>query len=465
MNPTVYLISDIHLGPGRDAATGAWDTLEDFTADAELAAFLEHISAAASPNPIELIIAGDFIDYPQILPDLARTSPLNARGTTQAESIERTLVVLGQRPALASGHPAVFAALRTFMANGHSITILVGNHDIDLLWPEVWGLIFAAIYPPGAPGTLRRAAYSYIVGTAAHGRVYIEHGHERDPENCFGDRMAQPFADDGTGTQRLKRCYGTLFVDKVYNQLERERWFIDNVKPISKIIGLGLKNDLVFTGGALALILRFFFTAGLPPKQLTTVLSEGDDRPAWPAGQRNAAGLLDAVEDEQLRTLLEQRLADPAVRAAFADELAQFAEDDWRAMQAGVRRQPSVDALAGDTPLPLTLAAEEEDYYRAGAREALTLDPSIDAVVMGHTHFAIDGLTQPIYLDGGRTGFYFNSGTWTPHLRARPDRRYGWDEIADPGNYTSSFTYLCLIPSDLGEYRVELHNWAAEMGH
>ena len=41
-------------------------------------------------------------------------------------------------------------------------------------------------------------------------------------------------------------------------------------------------------------------------------------------------------------------------------------------------------------------------------------------------------------------------------------RSYSWTEIADPNNYTSSFTYLELVPNDAGEYRVELHNWAAE---
>ncbi|MBS1968349.1 MAG: metallophosphoesterase [Chloroflexi bacterium SZAS-1] len=459
MSAATYLISDLHLGPGRNPATGSWDALEDFTADAALSAFLDQISVAAGTSPIELIIAGDFIDYPQILPELALTSPRNARGTTEAESIERTRVVLGQLPERNSGHPLVFARLRQFMADGHSITILVGNHDIDLLWPGVWALIYAAIYPPGAAGTLRREAYSYTVGNAERGRVYIEHGHERDPENCFGERMSQPFGDDGTGMMRLKRCYGTLFVDKIYNQLEGERWFIDNVKPISKIIGLGLKNDLFYTGGALALIIKFFFTAGLPPKQLSTVL---DDAETWPQGQRTPNALLGAVKDDDLRAYVEQRLTDPQVRAEFGAEIARFDEQDWREMRAGAPRQPSVETIADDKPRSVLLAAEEEDYYRAGAREVLALDPGITTVIMGHTHAAIDGLTSPIYLAGSRTGYYFNSGTWTPHLRARPGRGYSWAEIADPNNYTSSFTYLELVPNDAGEYRVELHNWAAE---
>jgi UDP-2,3-diacylglucosamine pyrophosphatase LpxH len=461
MDKTVYLISDLHLGPGRDAATGAWDPLEDFKVDSAFEAFLDRVSAEAGTDTTELIIAGDFIDYPQILPDLAFTSPLSTRGATQAESAERTRVVLGQRPDVASGHPAVFARLRRFMEDGHSVTFLAGNHDIDLLWPEVWDLIFDAIYPPGAAGTLRRESYSLTIGTAPRGRVYVEHGHERDPENYFGGQMAEPFGDDGTGTLRLKRCYGTQFVDKVYNQLERERWFIDNVKPISRVIALGLKNDFFFTGSALALILKFFLTSGAPPKQLVAVLAA--EEASWPIEQRTGDNVVAAVSDDELRAYVERRLAEPAFRAEFEREVDEFAEEDWQKIEAGVQTQPSLDQAAGMQDGAMVLGEEKEDYYRATAREVFEEDPAVTTVVMGHTHFAIDGLTNPIYVDGGRTGYYFNSGTWTPHLRDRQGRSYSWAEIGDAANYTSSLTYLRFVPDASGEYRAELHNWAAEM--
>jgi UDP-2,3-diacylglucosamine pyrophosphatase LpxH len=461
MNKTVYLISDLHLGPGRDAASGAWDPLEDFKVDDAFDAFLDRVSAEAGSVPTELIIAGDFIDYPQILPELAFTSPLSARGATQAESAERTRVVLGQRRNVASGHPSVFARLRRFMEDGHSVTILAGNHDIDLLWPDVWSLIFEAVYPPGVAGRLERQTFSYTIGSAPRGRVYVEHGHERDPENYFGGQMAEPFGDDGSGTLRLKRCYGTQFVDKVYNQLERERWFIDNVKPISRVIALGLKNDFFFTGAALALILKFFLTSGAPPKRLVAVLAAEED--SWPEEQRSGDDVVAAVADDELRAYAERRLADPAFRAEFEREVGAFDEEDWQKIQAGASSQPSLDQASGAQGGAMVLGEEREDYYRAAAREVMDGDPAIATVVMGHTHFAIDGLSDPLYLEAGRTGYYFNSGTWTPHLRDRPGHTYTWAEIGDAGNYTSSLTYLKFAPNPAGEYRAELHNWALEM--
>jgi UDP-2,3-diacylglucosamine pyrophosphatase LpxH len=461
MDKTVYLISDLHLGPGRDAATGEWNALEDFQFDDALSAFVAHLSAAHS-EPIELIIAGDFIDYPQILPDFGLASPSNDLGTTEAESVERTLVVLGQRPEVASGHPAVFEALRQLMIDGHSITIMIGNHDIDLLWPEAWGLIFDTIYPPGAAGELVREPYSRMYGTAEHGRIYVEHGHERDIQNCFGDRMTKPFAYDRQGVKRLKRCWGTQFVDKVYNRLERDRWFIDNVKPISRVIKLGLANDFPFTATALALIAKFFLTSGASLHVISGgVLSDEGEVAPVPPDQRSGEKVVETIADPELRAALEQRMADSAFQAAFEDEVQQFEEREWQAIAEGTPYQPTLDELAGETAGAAVLGGEAEDAFRTAAREVLKDDPRIAAIIMGHTHDPIDGLTSPIYLTDNRIGYYHNSGTWTWRLRDRPSG-YTWQEIGDPANYVSSFTYLRLDPDAQGAYRVTLRNWRDE---
>jgi UDP-2,3-diacylglucosamine pyrophosphatase LpxH len=462
MNHTVYLVSDMHLGPGRDTATGQWNALEDFQVDDAFGAFLEHIGAQHR-EPFELIIAGDFIDYPQILPELSLTSPSNNLGTTEAESVERTRVVLGQRPDIASGHPEVFAGLRRLMEDGHAITMMIGNHDIDMLWPEVWKLIFDAIYPPGAAGQLRREPFSRTIGAAEHGRIYIEHGHERDIQNMFGDRMTQPFAYDQYGVQRLKRCWGTQFVDRVYNKLEGDRWFIDNVKPISRVIKLGLANDFAFTAGALALITKFFLTSGASLHVISGgVLSdEGEPAAPVPPEQRNGQTVVGTLADDELRSTIERRMADPAFRAEFEQEVQQFDERDWQQIAEGAPQQPTLDEVSGEPAGAAVLGEGAEDAFRAAAREVLDGDPRIAAVIMGHTHGAIDGLIEPFYLSRNRPGYYYNSGTWTWHLRDRPEA-YTWQEIADPANYVSSLTYLRLDPDAEGAYTVTLRNWSGE---
>lgn len=426
MDKVVYVISDLHLSAGVDAQTGQWDKIEDFRADDAFCAFLDRISAD-NPSGTELVIAGDFLEYPQTLPEIGLTSPADHLSTTEAESLERTRVIMGLWPERSSGHPRVFARLRQFMEDGHSVTILVGNHDIDLFWESVWAMLFDAIYPPGAAGDLRLIPFSYVVGRAARGRIYIEHGNERDTANAFGEQMREIFAVDAQGVKRLKRCWGTLFVDKVYNDLERRLWFIDNIKPILRVIKLGLRNDFFFTATALALIAKFVITRGTPGTLL------GESGVLGPQAPPDADSVVAAIEDAALRDVLAQQLADPTLRAEFEQTVQAFSPEEQQIIRVGSSGQPSLEeagaAPTGTRPAPvadpeagvLGFFGEEEDEYRKSARTILQDDPRITAVIMGHTHAPIDGLLKPIYLDGGRTGYYYNSGTWTPHLRDRAD--------------------------------------------
>lgn len=460
MHTTAYLISDLHLGLGRLPDSQDWHPLEDFVSDDAFCAFVDHISN--TDQPVELIIAGDFIDYPQILPELSLTSPAHRLGCTEQESLERTRVVLGLCPEIASGHPAVFTRLRQFVAAGHSLTILAGNHDIDLLWPRVWALLFDTIYTPGAAGWLKLVPFSYTVGTAAHGQIYIEHGQEHDPANAFGDRMERPFDYDTAGVQRLKRCWGTLFVDEVYNQLERDLWFVDNVKPILRLVRLGLQNDFAFTARALALLAQFLLSSGTPfGEMLGATLGP---EPEWPESQRTGPALVAALSDDELQAHLAQQMTDPAFRAAFEQEVQRFSDAEWRAMARGSSQQPTLEQAVAETQPAAVLGGlfGGEDAYTRAARDVLEHNPALGAVVMGHTHTPIDGLTSPLHLSDGRSGYYFNSGTWIERLRTRPGHEYTWDELGDRDNYTSSLTYLRCVPNADGAYRVELRNWATE---
>ncbi|WP_129631960.1 metallophosphoesterase [Candidatus Oscillochloris fontis] len=449
MDKVAYVVSDLHLGPGW-LPDGTLDPLEDFTAGDDLVRFLDRIGT--SGNPVELVIAGDFLEVPQTLPHVGLASPSDYLGTTEQESLQRVRVIMGKNPEIASGHPQVFAAMRRFMMEGNSITIIAGNHDIDLLWGEVWAEIFDAIYPPGAAGNLMLYEYCYTLGNAHHGRVYIEHGHEYDKANSFGDRMTMPFAFDAHGVRRLKRCWGTLFVEKVYNQLERERWFIDNVKPIPKVMSLGLRHDFRFTATALGLLATFLLTSRLPPI-FGGVLGATSETVPPPTDE-----VVAALAEDALRAQIEAQLDDPAFRAEFEQVLLGADPTSLGAAVAGAAPALSLEEASGEI-LVLGGAGAEGDDYRRAARAVLEQDAAITTVIMGHTHGPIDGYTQPISLPDGRTGYYFNSGTWTRHLKDQ-GREYDWNEIADPTNYHSSNTYIKLEPQADGAYRATLGNWS-----
>lgn len=455
MDRVVYVVSDLHLGPGW-LPDGEIDPLEDFASDDEFARFLRTIGTTGSP--VELVIAGDFLEYCQTLPEIGLASPEDDLGCTEAESIRRTRVILGKDRHISSGHPVVFEALRRFMMEGNSITIIAGNHDIDLLWDGVWALVFDAIYPPGAWGDLRLVEYSYTVGQGEGGRVYIEHGHEYDRANRFGDRMSQPFGLDRAGNWRLKRCWGTLFVDKVYNQLERERWFIDNVKPILRVVQMGLRNDFRFTATAIALVVRFLLTSGPPP--LLGGVSEGmGEAPTEPDAETVAA----AIADPALQAAVRAQLSDVETRAEFEQVMRGADPADLAALLSGYAPPLTLDDITVVPGGEVVLGGGgAEDAYRSAARELLEVDRSLSTVIMGHTHGPIDGYIDPLGLSHGRQGFYFNSGTWTQHLRDEGTRSYSWSEIADEANYTTLFTYIRLEPDGEGGYRPTMASWHEE---
>lgn len=454
MDKVVYVVSDLHLGPGW-LPGGELDPLEDFTADEAFERFLARIGTTGTP--VELVIAGDFLEYCQTLPEIGFASPEDSLGSSEAESVRRTRVILGRSPEIASGHPRVFQALRRFMVEGNSITIIAGNHDIDLLWDEAWALVFDTIYPPGAAGDLRLVDYAYTLGAGERGRVHIEHGHEHDKANRFGDRMAQPFGMDRRGVRRLKRCWGTLFVDKVYNQLEQERWFIDNIKPIPRVVQLGIRHDFKFTATALGLVARFLLTSGLPP----LLGGAGDEQDAAAIEFPGIEEVVERIADQDLRNMLQAQMADPAFREEFAETVRGAGVIEIATALSGLGPQETLDSVTVVTGGEVILGggAGEDDAYRAAARTVLEGDPSMTTVVMGHTHGPIDGYASPIDRPDGSQGYYFNSGTWTQHLKEDGSRNYTWDELGDPEHYTVSLTYVRLDPDGRGGYRPTLGNW------
>ncbi|PDW01862.1 metallophosphoesterase [Candidatus Viridilinea mediisalina] len=467
MDKVTYVVSDLHLGPGW-MPNGQMDPLEDFVSGEQFARFLEKIGR--SREPVELVIAGDFLEYCQTLPEIGLKSPQDDLGSTEEESLRRTRVILGLDPHLSSGHALVFQALRRFMMENHSITIIAGNHDIDLLWKRVWALIFDTIYPPGSWGDLRRVNYSYTLGSGPQGRVFIEHGHEHDRANRFGDLMTQPFGIDYAGVRRLKRCWGTLFVDKVYNDLERERWFIDNVKPILRIVRLGLRHDFIFTATAIGLVMRFLINSGLPPILGRSLAADEDYAPP------DLDELAKLIDDPDLARAVCAQLAEPEGRKAIAAALEGL-DLPPALILAGARESLRLDEPEPDLEAPIVLGARRmsmggddtllggarrEDEYRSAARATLESDPSITTVIMGHTHTPINGFSDPLRLPDRREGYFFNTGTWTQHLRDETKRTYTWPELADPQNYTTSCTYVRLDPDGKGGYRPVLRSWAEE---
>jgi metallophosphoesterase superfamily enzyme len=123
----VSVISDLHVSEGL---------LEDFDTELEghLLTFLDWFGQR--PEPSELVINGDFLDFVQASPwSGADLEDSTIEGIPLCFSKGQSLQKLG---AIQIAHPLIFSALRTFLAsNRNRLGILPGNHDADFFWPKV----------------------------------------------------------------------------------------------------------------------------------------------------------------------------------------------------------------------------------------------------------------------------------------------------------------------------------------
>src|SRR5262249_15499909 len=180
VNGTVTLIvSDLHLG--------AEASLDDFYADEDFADFLRY-HAAQHPR-LHLVINGDWIDFLQIDPypekrarreDLEEVYPLRMTEDQAVAAAERTML----------RHPLFFQALREFLAEKPTrrITVLRGNHDIELAFPAVQARLRLELGSP--PGD--RLAFPPVCYFERETGLYVEHGCQYDPWNAF-HRFDDPF--------------------------------------------------------------------------------------------------------------------------------------------------------------------------------------------------------------------------------------------------------------------------------
>lgn len=180
------MFSDVHLGSDVNEVSPR-GRVRPAALDDELAALLDHYRGTPSATRSgrwHLVVAGDFIDFVGMLiaprfpsspslvdhDDAGLGSPAEVALEKLARAIER--------------HPLVFAALGRFVGAGHAITFVVGNHDIELLWPVVQRALREAIVDHLPPATRERHLERITVEPIFHwvpGVLFVEHGHRYDP--------------------------------------------------------------------------------------------------------------------------------------------------------------------------------------------------------------------------------------------------------------------------------------------
>jgi UDP-2,3-diacylglucosamine pyrophosphatase LpxH len=397
MRTNLYVISDLHLGgaPGSDSRPG-FQICPPRT-QALLARFIDRLPAPAASTDVRLVLAGDIVDFLAEQPFQAFTGDPAAVRTKLAQIFDRTA--------------PVWDALRSFVAERKgAVTLMLGNHDIELALPGARQLFLDRV----GPG---RVDFIYDNEAFTCGPVLVEHG------NRFDEWNAVPHGALRRVRSQLSRALpllpefpalpGSRLVVDVMNPLKQQYAFIDLLKP----------ED----------------AAALP---IVAALGAGGVREVWQFFQKYRQTW--AVDfDENREPLSEEYIGAGDQSDQHMFDLAQDIAGGGDASQVGAvgdflkgvagavtdkvrqaRREALFKAVRGSAGKHRDAfdVGKETDTYLVPARTAAA--SGFQVVVYGHTHLA-----KRIGLGAGGTALpvYLNTGTWADLMRI-PDSIWSANE-------------------------------------
>jgi len=242
----VLVVSDLHLGSGREKGTGRYRPRENFFADDAFYRFLmRQISRA--PEPGLLVLNGDTIDFVRIM-GVPRTKGdfrkwrrnLAALGRERSvEELRRSIDEeeewrFGLRAdefksvwrvrRVIRGHGEFFASLRSWVRAGGQIVFVKGNHDLELRWPLVREAIRLGI--KGNEHGLRVSERVRFSDRSVRlENLHIEHGHRFEPATTVNGAAT---TNDG---REIRLPVGSVMNRYLINKLEEIEPFLNNIKP------------------------------------------------------------------------------------------------------------------------------------------------------------------------------------------------------------------------------------------
>lgn len=406
----VWVLSDLHLAPPGEQCV--------FQAHAALVGLLDHLAATPAGDPPNwLVLNGDVFDYLQIPGYEALSLPLAA---------ERTGRILDGLEAEAPARNIV-QALRRFVAGGHRLACMSGNHDAELNLTTVQQVLSARL---GSTIALPPWNGEWRLQVAGH-RVVGRHGHYGDAFNAIGSARMQRAQADGDASVALPP--GSRLVLQVINPFRRAKTpdgtrrfpFIDGLPSDEAVVLAIMLLDPRLAArrlpdalgiGAAALLRKALMAGGLSSESRHLSVSHGPLQSTSPAQPKpwvdglqdllsEAASQQDAHSLAMLDGQLEAYFAGGGIDLLASGEVgAQPRSTDLLGFGGSAVRGLLYRALAN--------ALEgARSSFQAGmsddlAKDSLTTWGHGHVALAGHTH-AARSLTSP---DG--PGVYINTGTW-----------------------------------------------------
>lgn len=328
----IVIISDLHMGVGRDVA-GAWHATEDFRWADEFHHFLAALEEETDTG-IDLILNGDTFELWQLSePDCLYDDP--SLGCTEEAALARMEYLL-------VAHAAEIKALADFARVGSNRVVLVpGDHDAALLFPAVRGRVEAAFGVSETRVSISTTGY----WMSADGQVHVEHGHQIGARANRFSEWPRPFIERD-GRRHLERPWGAQIAAAFFHEQEARYPVVDNFADKGTGVSYGLAAEGVSDLGALVSQYLRFVLFRMPWQQFRVDLDAGDVLPpSWDLDavrDEGAPFLVDSLpDDDRFKPAAEHGLTDGHL-ASLVTELSDAeltAICDYRAAVRRARRR------------------------------------------------------------------------------------------------------------------------------
>jgi UDP-2,3-diacylglucosamine pyrophosphatase LpxH len=454
---SILVFSDVHLG--SDLNDAGPHVPRSPSVDRDLARMLAHYRATRPPaDRWRIVIAGDFIDFVGMSIDPKEGETLETELTREERrngvgSAEDHARLKLRR--VARRHEEVFTELGKLVADGHALTVLHGNHDIELHWDALKS-DFRELVAAAAPEEGRALASERIEFEPwffyRERVVYIEHGHQYDPFCATAFILAPVSPRD---PRRVERGFSETLLRSIVRRTPGLKEHGHEDRGLASYVSWGLTLGV---RGTYALFARFFAAVVDLVKTQRAYLTEtaAEMRRAHEArlvSRASASGL----ESEHLRRLLA--LQSRPIGATFRGVLASVMLDRLAMGLLAVVALASIALLVRLGPLAgyglhatgvLVVAWIALHFYLSAGRGSV--DPAKQMtdraariaeifrapyVVMGHTHV-------PLSVRAGEAT-YINVGSWS-------------EEDDDTSTYRAARTHLVIHERESGA-EAQLFEW------
>ena len=442
----ILVVSDLHFGeellPGASAERRHAVAL----ASGAFRAFLRHHAGRRiGGRPWRLVIAGDLFDFMSVVVPGSREHPARNADERRFGVGRGNRAGVDRLARICENQAELMVELARFAAAGHSIDVIVGNHDVELLAPEVVTELGRQLRIAGADD--RAASRIQVVPwfVFVPGVAWIEHGHVYD-EGCSFEFNLAP-CDPG-GRQLMNADYAAIrYLGMTVPDLDPhgiEEWSFWGYLQYAWSQGIR-------SFGRLWLGYARFSWALVAARGMHRSIKSRDARRRTHRERLEQAATAGGIPVDTAAAI--DHLARTPLTVSWR-RLGRMLQLDRFAILAGTALVILVLLVA--LPLVWALLGAAATVVAAGAlqrwlgKHLVTsqlpmravpqrIRKLVDApvVVFGHTH---DPRWQP--LRGG--GLYLNAGTWLPALR--------------PG-LRRSFTHAVIQPRPGALPQVELRQW------